>query len=107
MGLGILQAGRESFNKEEWHNNPMSALYNDNVIHVYQIRLSEELQVMDLAHLRDPVMRRLLDMGTFDWKLPNSVAGPIQGMSYSAILMSRILPRVLDLEDKVGLVELS
>ena len=102
MGLGILQVGSENFDEEQWRNNPMNILYNDDAIHAYRIRLSEQIRFMDLARVRDPVLMRLLDMGTFDWKPPNSIAGPIQGMSYSAVLMSRILPRVLDLEDKVG-----
>jgi len=104
MGIGIFQAGRGAFDEDKWCNNPMSALYNNDA---YQIHLSEELQVMDLAHLHDPVMMRLLNMEIFNWKLPNSITGPIQGMSYAAILMSQILPHVLDLEDKVGSVELS
>jgi len=105
MGLGILQIGSVNFDEEQWRNNPMNVLYNDDAIHVYRIRLSEQIRFMDLARIRDPVLMRLLNMGTFDWKPPNSIAGPIQGMSYSAVLMSRILPRVLDLEDKVGSAE--
>jgi len=106
MGLGIIQVRSETFDEEVWCNNPMSDLYNNNAIHAYQICLSEELRVMDLAHVRDPVMMRLLNMGTFNWKPPNSIAGPIQGMSYTAVLMSWVLPRILDLEDKVSSGEL-
>jgi len=100
------EAGSESFDEERWRNNPMNELFNDDAIHAYRIRLSEQLRSMDLARVQDPVMMRLLNMGTFDWKSPNSIAGPIQGMSFAAVLMSRILPRVLDLEDKVSSAEL-
>jgi len=107
MGHGILQAGKEVFDEEEWHNNTMPALHNGDVIHVYRIRLSKELRMMGLAYLWDLVLKRLLDIGNFDWKSSNSIAGPIQGMSYLAVLMSRVLPCILNLEDKVGSVELS
>jgi len=106
MGLGILQAGSETFDEERWHNNPMNDLFNNDVIHAYRICLSEQLWLMDLACVQDPVMMRLLNMGTFDWKSPNSIGGPIQGMSFAAVLMLWILPRVLDLEDKVSSGEL-
>jgi len=106
MGLRILQVRSGTFDEDEWHNNPMPDLYNNDAIHAYRIRLSEELWMMNLACLRDPVMMRLLNMGTFNWKPPNSIAGPIQGMSYMAVLMLRILPHVLDLEDKVSSGEL-
>jgi len=66
MDHGILQTRHEVFDEEEWCNNTMPALHNDDTIHVYWIHLSEELWVMDLARLQDPVLKRLLDIGTFD-----------------------------------------
>jgi len=79
----------------------MPTLFNNNTIHAYRIQLSEELRMMDLAHLRDPVLKRLLDMGCYDWKSPNSVSGPGNSIAYSAVVASRLLPRLLELEDKV------
>jgi len=101
MGHGILRAGTESFDQEAWHNRVMPELQNDDAIHAYQIRMSEELQMLDLARVNDPVLKRLLDMGCFDWKSPNSVSSPGNGIAYSAIVVSRLLPRLLKVEDKV------
>jgi len=101
MGHGTILVGTGSFNQEAWHDQVMPELLNDDAIHVYQIRMSEELRMMDLAHLNDPVLKRLLDMGCFDWKSPNSVLGPGNGIAYSAVVASRLLPRLLEVEDKV------
>ena len=38
--------------------------------------------MMDLAHLGDLVLKRLLNIGCFDWKTPNSVSGPGNGITY-------------------------
>jgi len=101
MGHGILRARTESFDQEAWHNRVMPDLLNDDVIHAYRIRMSEELRTMDLARVNDPVLKRLLDMGCFNWKSPNSVSGPRNGITYSAVVASRLLPRLLEVEDKV------
>jgi len=101
MGHGILRAGTEMFDQAAWHNRVMPKLLNDDAIHAYRIRMSEELRMLDLAHVNDPVLKRLLDMGCFDWKSPNSVSGPGNGIAYSAVVASRLLPRLLEVEDKV------
>ena len=54
--------------------------------------MSEELHVLDLAEVNDPVLKRLLDMGCFYWKTPNSISGPGNGIAYSAVVTSRLLP---------------
>ena len=59
--------------------------------------MSEELRVLDLAKVNDPVLKRLLDMGCFDWKTLNSVGGPGNGIAYSVVVTSRLLPRILGL----------
>jgi len=101
MGYGIIRAGTKSFDQEAWHNRVMPDLLNDDAIHVYQIRMSKELRLMGLARLKDPVLKRLLDMGCFDWKRPNSVSGPGNRIAYSAVVASRHLPCLLEVEDKV------
>jgi len=57
--------------------------------------------MMDLACLGDLVLKRLLDMGCFDWKSPNSILGPGNSIAYLAVMASRLLPHLLELEDKV------
>ena len=54
---------------------------------------------MDLAKVNDLILKRLLDMGCFDWKTPNSVSGPGNGIAYSAMVTSRLLPRILGILD--------
>ena len=99
MGYGIILAGSERFVELERHDNPIPSLHNDDAIHVFQIRMSEKLHVLDLAKVNDPVLKRLLDMGCFDWKAPNSVSGPGNGIAYSAMVTSRLLPQILGILD--------
>ena len=99
MGRGVILAGSEKFVESEWHDNPMPSLYNDDAIHVFQIRMSEELRVLDLAKVNDPTLKRLLNMGCFDWKTPNSVSSPGNGIAYSAVVAFRLLPRILGILD--------
>ena len=92
MGRGIIQAGSEKFIESEWHNNTMPSLYNNDAIHAFQIQMSEELHVLDLVKLDDPVLKRLLDIGCFNWKAPNSISSPGNRITYSAVVMSLLLP---------------
>ena len=43
MGRGVILAGSKRFVELEWHDNPMPSLYNNDAIHTFQIRMSEEL----------------------------------------------------------------
>ena len=99
MGRGVIPAGSERFVELVWHENPMPSLYNDDAIHVFWIRMLEELRVLDLAKVNDPTLKRLLDMVYFDWKAPNSISGPGNGIAYSAVVASRLLPRILGILD--------
>ena len=100
MGSGIIPMGSERFVELEWHDNPMPSLYNNDAIHAFQIRMSEELHMFDLAKVNNPVLKRLLDMGFFDWKTPNSISGPGNGIAYSTMVTSRLLPRILGILDQ-------
>ena len=99
MGRGVIPAGSERFVELEWHDNPMPSLYNDDAIYAFRIRMSEELCVLDLVKVNDTTLKRLLDMGCFDWKTPNSVSRPRNGIAYSAMVTSRLLPQILGILD--------
>ena len=100
MGSSIIPAGSERFVESEWHDNPMPSLYNNNAIHAFWIQMSEELHMLDLAKVNNSFLKRLLDMGCFDWKTPNSVSGPGNGIAYSTMVTSRLLPRILGILDQ-------
>ena len=55
--------------------------------------------MLDLAKVNDPTLKRLLDMGCFDWKTPNSISSPRNGIAYSAVVASRLLPQILGILD--------
>ena len=77
----------------------MPSLYNDDAIHAFRIQMSEELRVLDLAKVNDPTLKRLLNMGCFDWKALNSISGPGNGIAYSTVVASRLLPQILGILD--------
>ena len=99
MGRGVIPVGSKKFVESDWHENSMPSLYNNDAIHAFRIRMLEELRVLDLAKVNDPTLKRLLDMGCFDWKAPNSISGPGNGIAYSAVVASRLLPRILGILD--------
>ena len=55
--------------------------------------------MLDLVKVNDLTLKRLLGMGCFDWKTPNSVSGPRNGIAYSAVVASQLLPRILGILD--------
>ena len=80
MGCGVIQAGSEKFVESEWHDNPMPSLYNDDAIHAFRIRMSEELRVLDLAKVNDPTLKSSLIWGALTGRLPTPLAVPEMGL---------------------------
>ena len=92
-----------SFDEGRWHRDVFSELYNDDALWAYSIRVSEEIRVADHTKVRDPVLRRLMAMGAWDWdkKEGAELNQATRAMRFSTALVSRLLPRILDLEAKV------
>ena len=62
----------------------------------------EELRVEWKGHLNNPVLYNLLRMGIFNWKRANvHRAAAILAMCFSTVLVTRLLPCILELEKKV------
>jgi len=95
--------GEPSFDARRWHRDAFSELYNDDALWAYSIRVSEEIRVAGHTKVKDPVLRRLMAMGAWDWdkKEGAELNQATRAMRFSTALVSRLLPRVLDLEAKV------
>jgi len=66
------------------------------------LRCSEELERLDRAKLHDPVMRRLLKMGTVDWKDEDFQGNQTTpAMRHATAMASRLLAHVMKEEDQV------
>ena len=96
-------AGEPSFNERRWHCDVFSELYNDDALWAYSIQVSEEIQVVDHTKVKDPVLRHLMVMGAWDWdkKEGAKLHQATRMMQFSTALVSRLVPRILDLEAKV------
>jgi len=92
-----------SFDERHWHRDMFSELYNDDALWAYSIRVSEEIRVADHTKVKDLVLCRLMAMGAWDWdkKEGAELNQATRAMRFSTTLISRLLPRILDLEAKV------
>jgi len=70
MLKGKILAGEERLSAQgheaRWKNDFFTELHKDDALWAFMICSSEELKVMN-GRLQDPVMRRLLQMGIYDW----------------------------------------
>jgi hypothetical protein len=91
----------------------MPELSNDDALWAYSIRASQQVLNLDEERVQDPTLVRLLDIGVHDWHGSEehlySMTGKdnlrnhcVRALRHSALVGSRLLPRLLDLEDKVS-----
>jgi hypothetical protein len=91
-----------------WRNDQFMELNNDDALWAYMIRASEEFQMIRWDEVNDPVLRRLMRMGIFDWKTPDTrLHQATQAMRHGTAMSTRILGRVLQGENKVTRVQSS
>ena len=78
-------------------------MYNDDALWAYSIQVSEEIQVVDHTKVKDPVLCHLMVMGAWDWDKKESAElhQATRVMWFSTVLVSHLVPRILDLEAKV------
>jgi hypothetical protein len=75
---------------------------NSNALWGFAIRSAQELEGMPRDRLDDPVLFRLFRMGLFDWTGPSKVVDAVvQSIRYAATTGSRLLRRILLVEEKV------
>jgi len=67
------------------------------------IRCSEEFRRQDWTEIKDPVYRRLMMMGIFNWDkdVDRQLNHTKPAMRYSAALGSRLMARILEGEERV------
>ena len=89
--------------ERRWHRDIFSELYNDDALWAYSIHVLEEIRVVDHTKVKDPVLRCLMAMGAWDWdkKEGTKLHQATRVMWFSTALVSRLVPRILDLEAKV------
>ena len=67
------------------------------------MRASEEFFLMRWEEVNDPVLRRLMRMGIFDWDgEDNRLHQATQAIRHGTAMSTWILGRVLQVESKVG-----
>ena len=80
--------------------------YND-ALWVYTICAYEEWKNRDVTHWNDPIIDRLFLMGCPDWMgTDKRMITGIQVMRFGTVVLSRVIPLIHALEDKVPLPSL-
>ena len=86
------------FDERRWKRDPFFDLNNDDALWAYMIRCSEEFRCQDWTEIKDPVYRRLLMMGIFDWDkdVDRQLNHTKPAMRYAAALGSRLMAHILE-----------
>ena len=88
--------------ESRWRNDQFPELFNDEALWAYMIRVSEEFGKINWEEVNDPVLKRLLRMGIFDWRDDDTrLHQATQAMRHGTAMGTRILGRVLEVERKV------
>ena len=94
--------GDTAANEARWRNDSLLDVYDDDALWGFMIRASEELPQFTGARVRDPVLSRLLRMGVYDWTGENvRTVASTQAMRHSTAMATRLLARLLEVEEKV------
>ena len=102
MRYGALLPAEPVFNENRWRFDVMDELHSDDFFWACAIRDAHVLQRTTHNQMRDPVLRRLLRLGLFDWYAPNDQLNQAtQAIRYSSAVNFRLLSRILELEAKV------
>jgi len=104
---GKQRAGEESWAPEakmhRWKYDQMVECHNEDALWAFMMRASEEYCLLDHTKLRDPVMRRLLHMGIYDWKGEDKrLHQTTPSMRHATAMATRLLAHTMTLEDQVG-----
>ena len=93
MRHGVIRAGQTSWDAAEqyrWRQDAMPELHNDDALWAFAMRASEEYRQLDRQQLNDETLYRLLDMGIYDWKKPDTLLHQAQqAIRWSAATSTR------------------
>ena len=99
MLKNVIPPGETRFDEERWKNEILIGLVPTDQLWGYMIRASEEMADIDKRAVNDPVLLRLIDMGIYDWAHDGH---SVRFLRHATAIATRLLPRLLDLERKVG-----
>ena len=95
--------GDGSVAQARWQRDTLDECHNDDTLWGYAIRSSEELRKTTPEELGDPVLWRLMQMGTFDWASPDHLdESSLCAIRYSSVMAAWLIGRILHLEQKVS-----
>jgi len=96
---------KESLPYSEWSKVRFGDCYNDDALWGFAIATSREQFLRQMDPREDEVLRRLIDMGVFDWEDPDIEGHESRrSMRHSSAMVSRLLKRIENLETKVRAV---
>jgi len=106
--FGTPREGNRILDDEErkawWMNDLFPKFHNDNALWGYMIRAERQYCIWQHSDIKDVPFLRLLAMGVYDWEDPDKeLQQATRAIRYSVALASRMFPRILRTEEKVGL----
>ena len=89
--------------KARWEGETLPQCYNDDALFGYMVRMVGQMNYDRRQQMNDEVLHRLLQMGIFDWKGEDKpMHQATRAIRFSTAIAGRIIPRLLDVEAKVG-----
>ena len=103
MFHGNVLPGEQRFDSLRWHRDHLWECHNDDALWGFTLRAAEEVRInVQQGVLDDLVLLRLFHMGIGDWAQPDHRSeASTPAMRHTTVLASRILDRVLILENEV------
>ena len=90
-----------------WNEDPLDEVHYDDALWVYTIRAFKEWKNCDVTRWNDLIIDWLFLMGCPDWMgVDNCTVTGIQVMRFGMVVLSRVIPLIHALEDKMPLPSL-
>jgi len=102
MAFGKVLQGESEFDEDRWFNDELWECVPDDFLWGCMLRFSDALKRYAGERINDPVLARLLTMGTFDWQGPDSrPQSTTQAVRFTTAVAGRLLHRLRKAEEKV------
>jgi len=90
--------------KAQWMKDSFPEFHDDDALWGYVIQAERQYKVWQHNDIKDVPFLWLMSMGVYDWEDPDKeLPQATRAIRYSAALASRMFPRILQVEEKVGL----
>ena len=87
---------------QQWRDNTLIECHNDNAMWGYAVRVYEHVRLCTKDQWDDPVLLRLMQMGSLDWVHPDFCSNQLaQGIRFATVMGLRLYERIRVIEREV------